>query len=376
MKRVMLVLDAYRVSGPAKGILDFCEAAGSRLEPLIVLFQRGGQEPTELREECARRGLPVEVLRERWRFDPAALSRALQLARSFGAELVETNGYKADLAGLLLQRWCGIPWVAVSHGVTDEGLKVRMYWFADRALIRRADRIVAVSEARCRILRAEGCLPSRLITIHNAVAMPDPHAEDSRAIRKALGLDAAAPVAAVVGRLSPEKGQEYFLEAMTDVAKAIPGVAALIVGEGQEEERLRARTDELGLGGVVKFVGYRRDMDAVYPAVDVLVLPSLSEGLPMVALEAMARGIPVVATRVGGVPEAVEDGHSGLLVPSADPRALARAVVTLLLDPVRRRAMGEAGRERVARCFSIGARAEQVLSLYEDVTSLVPVGAS
>jgi glycosyltransferase involved in cell wall biosynthesis len=207
------------------------------------------------------------------------------------------------------------------------------------------------------------------------VAIPDARADDSPTTRKALGLDVAVPVVAVVGRLSPEKGQEYFLEAMTVVATAIPGVAALIVGEGQEEERLRARTDALGLGGVVRFVGYRRDMDTVYPAVDLLVLPSLSEGLPMVALEAMARGIPVVATRVGGVPEVVEDGHSGMLVPSADPRALARAVITLLLDPVRRRVMGGAGRERVARGFSIRARAERVLSLYEDVTSLVPVGA-
>jgi glycosyltransferase involved in cell wall biosynthesis len=375
MKRVMLILDAYRVSSPAKGVLDFCEAAGGRLDPLIVVFQRGGQQPTELREECARRGLPVEVLRERWRFDPAAMFRALQVARSFSANLVETNGYKADVAGLLLQRRLGLPWVAVSHGVTDEGPKVRMYWLADRALIRRADRIVAVSEARRRMLLAEGCPPSRLVTIHNAVVVPPPPGEASGTVRKMLGLETAGPTVAVVGRLSPEKGQEYFLEAMVDVARAVPGVTGLIVGEGQEEPRLRARTDVLGLSGVVRFIGYRRDMDSVYPAVDVIVLPSLSEGLPMVALEAMARRIPVVATRVGGVPEAVEDGESGFLVPRANPRALADTIVKLLLDPMRRRLMGTAGRERVERRFSIVARTEQMLSLYADVTGLVPATA-
>jgi glycosyltransferase involved in cell wall biosynthesis len=127
---------------------------------------------------------------------------------------------------------------------------------------------------------------------------------------------------------------------------------------------------------MIHFTGYRRDMDRVYSVVDLLVLPSLSEGLPNVVLEAMAHGIAVVGTRVGGVPEVIEDGLSGLLVPSADAGALARAIVTLLLDPALRRAMGEAGRERVERRFSIATRAEQTLSVYEQARSIARAGVN
>src|SRR4029453_15584427 len=121
MTRVMIVLDAYRVSGLAKGILDFCEATHGRVEPQLVGFQRGGREPTELREECARRGLRAEVLWEHCWLDPSVLIQARRVARSFRPDIVETNGYKADMIGLVLQRWLDLPWVAVSHGVTRGG---------------------------------------------------------------------------------------------------------------------------------------------------------------------------------------------------------------------------------------------------------------
>jgi glycosyltransferase involved in cell wall biosynthesis len=174
-------------------------------------------------------------------------------------------------------------------------------------------------------------------------------------------------VVAVVGRLSPEKGHSYFVEAMAQVARAIPGAQGLIVGDGQEEERLRAKVATMELGPAICFAGYRRDMDRIYSAIDLLVLPSLSEGLPNVALEAMAHGCPVVGTRVGGVPEAVEDGVSGLLVAPADGHALAQATVTLLRNPARRASMGAAARERVERSFSVRARAARILSVYSDV---------
>jgi len=366
MTRVMILMDAYRVSGLAKGILDFCEATQGRVEPQLVVFQRGDREPTELREECARRGVRAEVLWERFWLDPSVLIQARRVVWSFRPDVVETNGYKADMIGLVLQRWLDLPWVAVSHGVTSEGSKMRFYWLADRAFIRRADRTVAVSEARRRVLVAEGCSASRVVTIRNAVAMPAAKPADARDTRLDLGLDLGRPVVAAVGRLSPEKGQRYFLEAMAQVVTAVPGATGLIVGEGQEEGQLRALAAALGLHETIHFTGYRRDIDHVYSAIDLLVLPSLSEGLPMVALEAMAHGIAVVGTRVGGVPEVIADGLSGLLVPSADAGALARAIVTLLLDPTLRRAMGEAGRERVECGFSIATRAERVLAVYEE----------
>src|SRR5262245_35309507 len=279
--RVMIALDSYRVSGLAKGILDFCEATRGRVEPQLVVFQRGGRAQTEFREECTRRGLRVEVLWERCWLDPSVLLQARLVVRSFRPDVVETNGYKADIIGLALRRWLELPWVAVSHVVTSEGSKVRLYWLADRAVIPRADRTIAVSEARRRALIAEGCLPDRVVTIYNAIGIPDAKFVDAGGVRLELGIDGRSPVVAAVGRLSPEKGQGYFLEAMADVLRAMPGVTGLIIGEGQEETRLRGLADALGVSGMMHFTGYRQDMDRVYSIIDLLVLPSLSEGLPM-----------------------------------------------------------------------------------------------
>jgi glycosyltransferase involved in cell wall biosynthesis len=363
----MIALDSYRVSGPAKVLLDFCESARGQVDPVIVVFQRGRPETTDFRRECHRRGVRVAVLREHHRYDISALTRVLRVARSLRPELIQTHGYKADFVGLAVRSCLGIPWVAFSHGRTDEGPKVRLYDALDEFIIRWADRIVAVSEARRVALQARGCWPTRIVTIHNAIEMPPAAGVDAASVRREFGLDESRPVVAVVGRLSPEKGHSYFVDAMAEVARALPGAQALIVGDGQEEGRLRAKVAALELGAVIRFAGYRRDMNRIYSAIDLLVLPSLSEGLPNVVLEAMAHGRPVVGTRVGGVPEAIEDGVSGFLVPPADAHALAQATVTLLRDAARRGSMGAAGRERVEHSFSVRARAERILSVYNEV---------
>ena len=363
MLRVVMAIDSYRVSGPAKGLLDFCEAARGCVQPLVLAFQRGSRALTEFRRDGERRGIPIEVVWERCRYDASVLSRARWIAGAFRPDIVQTHGYKADAVGLFLRWRLGVPWLAFSHGRTDEGARTRLYHRVGDLLLRRADRIVAVSAARKAGLTAQGCAAAKVAMVHNAVTMPSA-GDDVTAVRRELGVRDDRPLIAVVGRLSPEKGCTYFVDAMADVVRALPGVQALVIGEGQEDERLRAQAASLGLGDAVRFIGYRRDLDRVYPAIDLLVLPSLSEGLPNVVLEAMAHARAVVATRVGGVPEVVDDGVSGVLVPPADAPALARAIVTVLRDTRARAAMGEVGRARIVRDFSVAARTARLLALY------------
>lgn len=365
--RLMIAIDSYRVSGPAKGVLDFCEAARGHVDPIVVLFQRGRGVPTDVQEECRRRGVPVEVVPERRRYDLSLLSRTLNLARSLRPALVQTHGYKADVVGLAVRERLGVPWVAFSHGPTYEGLKMRAYLAVDALIIRRADRVVAVSAARRAQLERTGCTPGRVVTIHNAVEMPGGAPADAASVRRELGLPMDQPVVAVVGRLSPEKGQVYFVEAMAEIVRSVPGARGLIVGDGPDEGRLRARVAALGLQGVIHFTGYRRDMPRIYPAIDLLVLPSRSEGLPNAVLEAMSHGRPVIATRVGGLPEVIEDGVTGVLVPPGDPHALSQAVVTLLHAPARQTSMGLSARVRAERDFCVRSRAERILSMYREV---------
>jgi glycosyltransferase involved in cell wall biosynthesis len=171
------------------------------------------------------------------------------------------------------------------------------------------------------------------------------------------------PVVSVIGRLSPEKGQDVFLEACRLAAQKDCEFVGVLVGEGPWEHELRARAKAMGLESRVRFVGHRQDVASVYAASDVIVIPSRSEGLPNVLLEAMASGKPVVATRVGGIPEVLSDEINGRLIPPEDPVRLGDVIAALLADRQLTCALGERARAD-ARSFSPQARAERILSVY------------
>ena len=168
-----------------------------------------------------------------------------------------------------------------------------------------------------------------------------------------------------LGRLHPQKGFSDLLTAFAQVRQRIPSVRLFVAGDGELRDDLEAQARSLGMAAVVTFAGVRADVSEVLAALDVFVLPSLWEGMPNAVLEAMASGLPVVATAVGGTPEVVVDGVTGLLVPPQDPGALAQAIGHLLRDPDLRRRMGRAGRRRVEEHFDVRETVRQVESLYE-----------
>jgi len=240
---------------------------------------------------------------------------------------------------------------------------------------RFADLILTNAEAVRERLAAERYEPRRIDVIRNGIVFDrvDRRADRPR-IREELGLPPAAPVIALLSRLSKAKGIDYFLEAAALVARRHPAARFLIVGDCSADAAgasyrvsLERSVERLGLGGRVVFTGFRCDVPALLSVVDVSVLPSLSEGLSNVIIESMAAGIPVVATAVGGNPELVEDGGTGLLVPARDAAALARAVDRLLSDPRMAARFGEAGRRRAEERFSLGAMVRATESLYVDL---------
>ncbi len=186
-------------------------------------------------------------------------------------------------------------------------------------------------------------------------------------LRAAFGIAADALVAGVVGRLSPEKGHIHFLRALARARQTEPRLVGLLAGDGPGADMLRREADMLGLAHAVTFAGHVSRVVRVYRALDVAVLPSLSEGMPNAALEAMLHGLPVVASHVGGVPEVVRDGETGLLVPPGDETQLAAALVALCADVERRKALGARGRERVLGHFAPHQRAERILGLYHEL---------
>lgn len=232
--------------------------------------------------------------------------------------------------------------------------------------------MVAVSEDIRRFLVKRVGVNERLITtIYNGIE-PREYRSDHRArevIRRELGLTEGRPVLGTVGNLYPVKGHVYLVRAMAAVAAKRPDAVCLILGRGQLLEQLRHTATELGIDHHVMFLGFREDVPALLRAMDIFVLPSLSEGLSLALLEAMAAGKAVVATNVGGNPEVVLDRQTGLLVPSEDAPALADAILLLLRDPALAERLGESGRIRVDKEFSVTAMAQRYDALYGELLS-------
>jgi glycosyltransferase involved in cell wall biosynthesis len=230
--------------------------------------------------------------------------------------------------------------------------------------IEQVDRLIAVSEGVRHSYQRIGVPPERITTIANGVA-PLRHRIGRDAARAALGLDPQQPVVLTVGRLTHMKGQCSLVDAVPGLLARFPDLAVVLLGNGPLREALEKQAAELGVGGAVRFPGHRPDARQLLAAADVFVLPSRHEGMPLVALEAMEAGLPVVATRVIGSEEVVEDGSTGALVRPADPAALEDAVGRLLADPDLRRRQGDAGRLRYLAGFTRQRMARDTAAVYE-----------
>ncbi len=241
---------------------------------------------------------------------------------------------------------------------------------------RAADGFIAISDAVRAVLVRDGIPGERVAVVHSGIdlerfAAPPPSAPDP-AIRAALGVPPDAPLVGNVAHCAGHKGQRFLVEAAPLVLARRPDARLAIVGEGELRADLAARVRALGLDGRVLLPGFRDDIPAILRALDVFVLPSLEEALGTSILDAMAAGTPVVATRVGGIPEAVDEGVTGLMVPPADPPALAAAILRLLDDRALARRLAAAAAERVRR-FSIDATVDGTVAVYHRLVSGRPV---
>ncbi len=244
--------------------------------------------------------------------------------------------------------------------------------------LQEVDRLIAVSEGQRRTYERIGVPAGRFTTVPNGVRSRGPGL-GRRAARAALGLHPDQPVLMTMGRLTPMKGHRFLIECVPGLAADFPGLAVLIFGHGHLQAQLVRQAAELGVGDCVRLVGHRDDARLLLDAADVFVLPSLYEGMPLAALEAMEVGLPVVATRAIGCAEVVADGRTGLLVNHQDARALGRALATLLADAELRARQGRAGRRRYLRRFTSTRMAASTLAVYQQALQsmgAVSVGSS
>jgi len=240
---------------------------------------------------------------------------------------------------------------------------LRRSWLGRAKYLLWCDRLICVSEAiRTRCLAAG--LPESLLTV-----IPD--FVDCRHFDSGVGQELApgtdSPTLLTIGRLTASKGHRVLLRAMREVVRRMPGARLLICGTGMDEAALRRQAHALGLGDRVEFLGFAPDVRRVLAQADVFVMPSLSEGLGVAVLEAMAMAKPVVSSDAGGLPESVIDGETGLVVAAGDAGALAEALLDLLTDPARATKMGQAGRERALSHYDRPRIVERITALYDQV---------
>lgn len=276
--------------------------------------------------------------------------------------IVHTHGYRSDVVAAPVARGLGIPTVTTLHGFTGGGWRNRFYeWLQIRSL-RRFDRVVVVSRPMARRLEAAGIDQDRIRFIPNAwtggAFLP------RREARALLGLPAEASVVGWVGRFSREKGADVLIEALVAMGPAAP--LACLVGDGSDAESLRALAERAGVGGRIRWPGVVPDAARCLPAFDVLVLSSRTEGTPVILLEAMAAGVPVVTAAVGGIPDVVSPAEA-LLVPPEDPPRLASALAEAVSDPTAARARAAAARIRLERDHALAPWIERYVTLYREL---------
>jgi glycosyltransferase involved in cell wall biosynthesis len=354
--RVLHVDSARTWRGGQNQVLLAARGMASRGHEVAVACQEGGVLAARAREA----GLLVHPLSFRGDLSPGAVLPLAGLLGRFHPEVAQLHDPHAVSAGLLAARLRPGTRLLATRRV-DFPLRGML----SRAKYRACHRVLAVSRAIAAVLRGAGLAEARIRVVYEGV--PDrPAQAGGRAALSTLGVPEGAPVVGNVAALTDHKDHATFLAAAARVAAARDDVRFVIAGDGERRSALEAQARELGLAERVAFAGFRDDLDRLIPAFDVFCLSSQMEGLGTSLLDAMAFARPVVATRAGGIPEAVQDGVTGRLVPVRDPEALAGALLDVLADPARAAALGAAGRRRYQAEFTADRMVEQTLLAYAE----------
>lgn len=336
--------------------------------------------PGSLADALAARGietfcLPLGGEISPWR-DLACVRLLVSLLKRCRVDVVHAHSYKAGLVGRLAARAAGVPAVVLtvhSSILQDRRSPWKKHLFAvtERLLAGLTDRIITVSRDLGREIADRKMVPrEKLVTIYNGI-VPERFNKppDREYLQKIIGIPAGKKVVGTVSRLAPQKGVGDFIKAAARLSGEKEGVVFLVAGDGPLRADLERRAGEENLSGRLFFIGERQDVQIILPCLDVLVLASVTEGMPLTVLEALAAGCPVVATRVGGIPEVISDGVNGLLVSPGDAQGMAASILRLLEDPAASRKMGEEGRKRVAGSFTVDKMVGGTEQVYIDLVS-------
>lgn len=364
--KVLHVIDSGGLYGAEVMLLNLMtEQAGMGLTPILASIGDGRLAEKPLETEARRRGLELRPFRMKNGPNLAGLAEMAAFARERRVDVIHSHGYKGNiLFALLPHRRRVAPLVATLHGWTRAGGVNRMllYEWLDTIALRAFDRVVLVSESMKGHPGLRRIDPARIVVVPNGLPLGGTAGEDGLD-RSVLEFCRRRPTIGAIGRLSPEKGFGVLLEALRLLVQGGEDVQLALLGEGRERPELEARARALGLEGRVCLPGYLPDAGRYLPWFKAFALSSLTEGLPMVILEAMRAGVPIVSTRVGGIPEALDSGRAGILVAPSDAAELASGIRRSLHEGDVPR-MVAAGKQIVSSRYSARAMAKSYCEVY------------
>lgn len=367
------IIDELPPDGAERLLVDLMRRRSGRFRYAIVCLVKGGP----LEAEFAALGVPVVIIGRTRKLDFGMVLKLARWMRQQQVAVVHTHLFTADVFGRLAARLAGVRAVfSTSHNVN--GWKGRAHRWLDRLLALVSSRVVGCTEEVGRVLVERDRIPAhKVAVVENGVDLRRFDAVSPAGVREEFGIDADAVLMGVVGRLHPQKGHQDLLQAFVQLrGQTSRKFQCLFIGEGELRPQLEAEVQRLGLGGVVRFTGLRSDVPRLLVALDLFVMPSRWEGLPMALLEAMACGKPCVVTSVGGIPSVIDDGANGLMLPPEQPQVMADALARVMSDGALQASLGATARECALRRYDVGRALQAYESMYDEALgAAAPVAA-
>lgn len=366
--KILHLISSSGLLGAERVLLELAEhSKRSGLKVTIGVFNNSQNPNFDLAKYAKGKDFDIQIFPCNGRFDKKTIRMIKDHMDQAGIQILHSHNYKSNFYARRALSNNNIRWIVTNHG-RRFGPKLMLYNLLDGLMVRRADRVIAVSKEIAKRMKRARIDSKKICLIENGVNLERFQKKiASESIKESLGIKKDVPVVATVGALTEEKGHLYLLRAIPKVVQRFPEAIFLFIGDGRERPNLEKTTSSLGIKNSVIFAGMRNDVPGLLSILDVFVLPSLNEGLPMALLEAQAARIPVVATRVGAMPDVVEDRVTGILVSPKDPQAIAEAIIMILSDKKFASDIAHKGFERVRDHFSSEKMGDKYIAIYKEL---------
>ena len=369
------IRDSGGIFGAERVILTIGKNIEKNYKIILICLRSPDGKSDLLKKKAEEIGIEVISVDVNRKFDISSIKKIRNILKYYHVKILHSHDFKSNLYGVIASMNLGIKRILTAGGTTRDSLTKKFYVYMDETFTYRYfDYIVAVSREICDKLLKKNIHKEKVVIIENGIDESLYEVTTNKTYENdPLPIDNTKKVFAVIGRLFPDKAHRYFIEAFSDIKNIYTASVALIIGEGPSEEEIRNQITDLKLGDSVFLCGVRKDMRYVYKSIDYLVLPSLTEGLPYVLLEAMLFKVPVLATNVGAIPDIIINGVTGYLVPPGDVPSLKCGMENLLNDPEKAREMSNEGYKIIKEKYSARRMAEDYRRLYSSLISGSPL---